>query len=91
MYLKTIPLTPDRKAALLNASYRLGQRLNYAMAGTPAWTLCDGHGNVRLNVSVPLVPFAPPWAEDPRVVNTMLDRVEKALRIGTEYGWTGVA
>jgi hypothetical protein len=76
-------LTDERRKALIAASIRLGLRLEYALNGTPAYPMTlDGH---RAIGSLPYVPGAPRWAEDPRDINRGLARIDAALNAGKEY------
>jgi hypothetical protein len=73
-------LSGDRRDALIRASIRVGMRLEYALQGRPAWTHLDADGNVT-DASEPVVTFAPPWAEDPRTLTTLLARIDTCLAV----------
>jgi hypothetical protein len=80
----TVKHSPERIAALIEASKRLGRRLEFALEGRPAWRFIDRDGNVLTSLSTPYVKFAPPWAEDPRILTTLLARIDQCLANGTD-------
>jgi hypothetical protein len=84
---KLVPLTDERRQALIAASIRLGLRLEYALEGVPAYRSIDiyQHTGEPFSTAHPLVPGAPPWAEDPRTLTTGLARIDQALNAGKEY------
>lgn len=83
--MNVVRLSDERRLALLAASARVGARLEFALEGRPAYRFLNrADGTIIPGVSTPYVRFAPPWAEDPAVLNVMLARIDNALTIGRE-------
>jgi hypothetical protein len=77
-----IPHDDARKAALAAAEQRLMFRMEFALSGRPAWQVnISGYALLEHG---PIVMGAPPYAEDPRTVQVMQDRLSSVIASGVD-------
>jgi hypothetical protein len=78
-----IPHDDARKLALAAAKQRLAFRMEFALQGRPACPMTFGGYAIR--GAKPYVLGAPPYAEDPRTVQTLQDRLGQVITNGKDY------
>ena len=78
-----IPHDDARKVALNAAAQRLMFRMEFALQGRPAWPM--NYSGYAILTDGPHVVGAPPYAEDPRDVQVMQDRLGQVITNGWDY------